>query len=109
VAETQPQTMTEAEWNALGEKLFGSDLTKWRFRCPHCNNVMSLEKARAMSADKVAKLRAGKWSLEQECIGRYVDEACNWCAYGLFSGPFYVTRDSGAKTPVFGFDIEVTP
>lgn len=28
---------------------------------------------------------------------------CPHCAYGLFSGPFFVTRDE-KRTPVFGFD-----
>lgn len=104
----QPQTMTEAEWRALGEKLFGPNLDRWRFKCPTCGHVMSVEKARAMPADEKAKLRGG-WSIEQECVGRYVNgTGCDWCAYGLFSGPFFVERDGGGRTPVFGFDVETT-
>lgn len=104
MADEQPQTMTAAEWYALGEKLFGSEVN-WRFTCPHCSNVMSLEKARALPAEQLARLRSGKWSIESECIGRYVAAGCNWAAYGLFSGPFFVTRPNGKRTPVFGFDI----
>jgi hypothetical protein len=100
----QQQTMAEAEWQALGQSLFGDDLTKWRFRCPTCDSVMSIERARALPPEQLAKLRASKWNIEQECVGRYIDAGCNWCAYGLFSGPFFVVRDSGNKTPVFGFD-----
>lgn len=36
------------------------------------------------------------------------EQGCNWCAYGLFSGPFFVVRESGNKTPVFAFDIQAT-
>lgn len=106
----QPQTMSEPEWNALGEKLFGADLARWRFKCPTCGTAMSIEKARAMPADDVARLRGGKWNIEQECVGRYLTgQGCDWCAYGLFSGPFFVVRDGGKKTPVFGFDMEASP
>lgn len=101
----QQHTMDESEWNDLGRRLFGDDRTQWRFRCPTCGNVMSIEIARTMPAEQLAKLRESKWSIEQECIGRYVDAGCDWSAYGLFSGPFFVVvRGSGNKTPVFGFD-----
>lgn len=103
-AATQPTLMTEAEWRALGERLFGSNMDQWRFRCPHCDHVMSMEKARAMPGDSKAKLR-GRWSIEQECVGRYLTgQGCDWCAYGLFSGPFFVTRVE-KRTPVLGFDM----
>ena len=33
------QYKTAAEWLAEGERLFGPDYTKWRFKCPHCGRV----------------------------------------------------------------------
>jgi hypothetical protein len=103
---TQPQIMTEEEWRALGERLFGADLACWRFRCPTCGVVMSIDMARSFSDDEKERLR-GRWSIEQECIGRYLPgRGCNWCAYGLFRGPHFVVRGD-KKTPVFGFDIPV--
>lgn len=100
----QPQVMTEAEWRSLGERLFGADTSRWRFRCPTCGTAMSVDLARAMPEESKARLR-GKWAPEQECVGRYLaGQGCDWCAYGLFSGPFFVERD-GNRTPVFGFDI----
>ena len=113
MADVQPETMTEAEWRALGKKLFGPALDRWRFRCPTCGHVMSIAKAREMTDEQQKKLRGGGagdqgWSIESECVGRYLSDAgCNWCAYGLFSGPFFVVRPDGHKTPVFGFDAEV--
>ncbi len=106
MADEQPQTMTEDEWNALGLKLFGTETSAWRFKCPRCSNVMSIEKALALSAEQLARLRSGEWAIESECIGRYIDLGCNWAAYGLFSGPFFVVRADGRKTPTFGFDIQ---
>jgi hypothetical protein len=106
VSAVQPQTITEAAWNALGAKLFGAEMDRWRFTCPHCGNVMSLHKARGMPPDELAALRTGTWSIESECIGRYLTGVgCDWAAYGLFSGPFFVTRSDGKRTPVFGFDM----
>lgn len=100
----QPQVMTEAAWRELGEQLFGADLASWRFRCPTCENVMSITKVHGLSDADKAKLRAAGWVIEQECIGRYLDgHGCDWCAYGLFKGPFFVMRED-RKTPVFGFD-----
>lgn len=102
---TQPQKMDEADWKALGAKLFGADLDRWAFVCPHCGNVMSIAKARELSDVEVATLRRG-WRMEQECVGRYLSTAgCDWAAYGLFSGPFFVVRGGGDTTPVFGFAI----
>jgi hypothetical protein len=97
--------VTEAVWRAKGEELFGADEVRWEFVCPTCGKVMSIEKARALPAEQLATLRAGKWSPYQECVGRYVPSlGCNWAAYGLFSGPVFVERDGGGKlTPVFDF------
>lgn len=100
----QPQTMPEAEWRSLGERLFGADPARWRFKCPTCGTVMSIEIARGFTDDEKARLR-GSWSIEQECVGRYLPgKGCDWCAYGLFSGPHFVVRGD-KKTPVFGFDM----
>ena len=56
-------------------------------------------------AESLEQLRAGKYSVESECIGRHIrGVGCDWAAYGLFAGPVFVQRDSGSKTPVFDFD-----
>lgn len=102
----QPTEMSEADWRSLGESLFGKSMDRWRFVCPTCGSTMSIEKARKLPEDQKERLRAGNgWSIEQECVGRYLTGVgCDWAAYGLFHGPFFVVRPSGNKTPVFGFD-----
>lgn len=101
----QPQIMAVADWLALGERLFGADNDRWRFKCPACKLVMSMHKARALPDEERAKLRSGGWQIESECVGRYLaDVNCNWCAYGLFRGPYFVALSDGHRTPVFGFD-----
>ncbi len=97
-------TTTEAQWRATGEQRFGADQENWRIKCPNCGNELS---ARLVREKYPREIKAGKlkgFRLEQECIGRYIDDIdCDWCAYGLFSGPDFVERDNGKKTPVFPF------
>lgn len=97
--------ITEEVWNAKGRELFGDDQAKWRFVCPACGNVMSIEKAREELKDRLPALRAGKYAIEQECVGRHMPGVgCNWAAYGLLHGPLFVKREGGNETPVFDFD-----
>ncbi len=69
---------TKDEWLAEGKRLFGEDILAWRFRCPNCGNVASIQDfkdAGAKQADDAAK----------NCIGRFVGgKGCDWAAYGLF-------------------------
>jgi hypothetical protein len=96
-------TITREQWEAKGAELFGPDNTKWRFVCPACGKELSIESVRAELAEHLPVLREKRFALEQECVGRYVPGVgCNWVAYGLFSGPLFVT-DGEKKTPAFDF------
>lgn len=100
-AEGQPAAMTRAEWLAEGERRFGEHKIAWRFRCPACHNVMSVERASVTDPDVKGK----GWHVENECIGRYTERVdCDWAAYGLFRGPVLVTCEDGTVIPVFEFD-----
>ena len=77
------------EWRAEAERRFGPDPLKWRFRCPMCGHVASVEDFRIVGADSPDVA----W---QECIGRYMgkgtpkdgdDSGCDWAAYGLLGIP----------------------
>lgn len=84
------------EWIAEGTRLFGEDLSEWKYRCPMCGHVASVkdfEEAGAEDAPNDAPV---------ECIGRYTGKGgpsesdgsgCNWAAYGLFKIP----NDKGVK------------
>jgi hypothetical protein len=106
--------VSEAEWQAEGERLYGPDVMKWRFRCPVCGNVASVEdfcqfKAQGATPD----------CAYQECIGRWLPDCasnlhvkpardgskapCDYCAYGLFRLGNVVTLESGKETHVFPF------
>lgn len=100
------RTYTEDEWFKRGEELYGKAHEKWRFKCPRCGNVMSIEKAKtAFSNEERATLKEKDWRIEQECVGRHIQGVgCDWCAYGLFRGPDFVKRKDGSESAVFPFD-----
>lgn len=68
--------------------LYGGKV-KWRFRCPMCGHVASVQDFK----DAGAKSPSCAY---QECLGRYTGKGtpkkgdssgCNWAAYGLFGIP----------------------
>lgn len=77
------------EWKAEATRRFGPDMLKWRFRCPMCGHVASVQDFK----DAGAKSPSCAY---QECLGRYTGKGtpkkgdssgCNWAAYGLFGIP----------------------
>lgn len=81
------------EWQAEGERLFGPDVKKWKYKCPMCGHVAAVQDF----IDKGAlRGRDAANSAYAECIGRYTGKGspkkgdssgCNWAAYGLFGIP----------------------
>lgn len=58
--------MTHAEWEQRGERLFGTDRRTWRFVCPCCHHVASVQDY----LDSGAPLEVIGFS----CIGRWEDD-----------------------------------
>ena len=79
------RTMTKGEWFAEGERLFGPDVMKWRFRCPCCDHVASVQDYQDAAAPE--------GTVAYSCIGRYAglnreafDQGvgpCNYAGGGL--------------------------
>lgn len=83
--------MPVREWFEEGERLFGKGIMGFRFKCPMCGKVYSVEEFKRAGAPDVN-------GAYQECIGRYLGagapgspdgnpNGCNWAAYGLFGIP----------------------
>lgn len=86
---------TKEEWLALGEKLFGKNFEKWKFKCPKCGNVASGQEFK--NADQNPN------AMYCECIGRHVKgKGCDWAAYGLFD----ICKVHVDGNPVFEFAIK---
>lgn len=99
-------------WKKEGARRFGEDFMKWKFKCPMCGHVATVEEFKEAGADSPDCAYV-------ECIGRYTGKGspkkndssgCNWCAYGLFGipkGGVKVTKDDGTTTHIFDFAEEV--
>lgn len=77
-------------WKAEGERRFGADIRKWKFKCPMCGHVAAVEDFIKLKVKDPAN------SAYEECIGRYTGKGspkegdssgCNWAAYGLLGIP----------------------
>lgn len=79
--------MTQEEWFAEGTRLFGDDVMKWRFVCPSCGHIASVQDWKDAGAPEGA--------VAFSCVGRYLPERseafggkgsgpCNYAGGGLF-------------------------
>lgn len=101
---------TQAELVAEAERRFGTDPWKWAFQCPNCKDIAT--------AGEFVNAGADQNRIGQECIGRHLGaldgepttdsgqsravRGCDWAAYGLFAGPWFVTvPDPEREIPSF--------
>lgn len=87
------------EWEQEGIKLFGEDKKKWKFICPRCGHVASIQDFLDIGCDANDAF--------QNCIGRMKKGiGCDWAAYGLFGtlgkGKIVISQE-GKKVNVFDF------
>jgi hypothetical protein len=95
--------MTYKEWAAEGEKRFGPDKRKWRFTCPSCSHVASVE--------DWLKAKAPEGAVAFSCVGRQTKASdknsfknkggpCTYAGGGLFRlNPIIVVGDmNGGET-----------
>jgi len=101
-------TITKAEWMAKGTDLFGADFMNWRFVCPACKNVATVEDFKRYK-DKGATPDSATCN----CIGRYdghmdVDmgkgKPCNYAGFGLLNLCPVTIKDEGKEISSFAFD-----
>lgn len=100
-------TMTRDEWHAEGQRLFGDDIMQWKFVCPACGHVASVQDWKDAGATEGA--------VAFSCVGRYLPVCrdafaegkgpCNYAGGGLIGlNPIDV---EGRMT--FAFAEESTP
>ena len=108
---TTQTRLTHDEWLAEATSLFGEDPKKWRFVCPACGYVQSIQDF--LDRTKLTKKEIGT-QIGFSCIGRHdghrnVDMGtkpgpCNYAGGGLFRlNPVIVMMD-GKENDVFDFD-----
>lgn len=100
--------MTSKEWNAEGERLFGPDKKKWKFKCVNCGHVQSIEDCQKLGVKDPQNY------VYFSCIGRFIEgckgelgnkkSPCNYTLGGLFNlAELEIIDEEGGKHSVFEF------
>ena len=100
--------MTKEEWLEKGKQLFGDDLFSWKFVCPNCGHIQSVEDFR-----QYKEQGANPNTAFQCCIGRFMERKvgelgdgkspCNYAAYGLIRLAPIIVVDGEEETQAFAF------
>lgn len=99
--------MTYQEWIAEAERRFGTDCMKWRFVCPVCKHVQSVQDYKDAGAPETAAAFScvGRWlpnqrdAFERDGVG-----PCNYAGGGLLRlNPVEVVMDDGTVSHAFAF------
>lgn len=114
-----PRFWLHAEWLAEAERRFGTDPTRWRFRCPRCGHVASgahwkaagfnVGRAPAECIGRAMKQSDPRWdTMKQRAFDASIergDGPCDWAAFGLLSHPetVYVRMLDGGIARCFPF------
>ena len=107
MSETAIEVQTQAEWLAEAERLFGADAMAWRFECPVCHHVASLQDWKDAGAPQAT------WAFS--CVGRWIPGSrdafeasgvgpCNYAGGGLFRlNPVAMVFPDGSTHHAFAF------
>ncbi len=112
--------MTHAEWIAKAESLFGKDPMKWKFICPACKHVQSVQDYKDAGApSEVAGFSCvGRWAgAKRDALGLNPEAVkrgelppaegvgpCNYAGGGLFRlNPVKVEFPDGEVAYAFAF------
>lgn len=106
------ERMTHEEWKAKAVELFGADKMKWRFVCPSCGHVTSVQDWKDAGATEgaVAFSCVGRWTnASDKSTFRGEGGPCMYAGGGLFRlNPVTVTFPDNTTHEVFAF-APVTP
>jgi hypothetical protein len=90
--------LTNEEWRDEARKRYPSSIDDIRFRCPSCDNVMSVKDYKDAGADpgEIGVNCIGRSQGSKVTIGTRGKGPCNYAGFGLFKlNPIEVTGDDG--------------
>lgn len=94
--------ITYEDWVGKGTKKFGKKSTNWKFKCPACNHVATVQ-------DWI-ELGAPESAIAFSCVGRYGKSTnskggpCNYAGGGLFKlNPIHAIFQDGKIRETFEF------
>lgn len=97
-------TLTLAQFMSAGTERYGSEIRHWRFRCPACGHVQSMEdfrpfKSQGATADDVRFNCVGRFlGAKRKAFGGHGPGPCDYTTGGLFNiTPLTISTDEGDK------------
>jgi len=95
------------DWVTKGKTKFGEDRTKWKFKCPNCGNVQSIEDFKKAGIEnpetKVFFSCIGRWTGGNGTLGNK-ESPCNYTCGGLLDiSQIHVLDPVGEEHAVFEF------
>lgn len=108
-------TYTLEAWSAKGDELFGADFMKWKFVCPVCGHIATVQdwKGAGAPAQSAAFSCVGRWAganpqtAKERTLGPNGLQGkgpCNYAGGGLFQlNPVAVIDPDGVTRRVFAF------
>lgn len=98
--------MTKKEWLDRAKELFGDVPGGWKFKCPICGSIQSIDIVHEADPS-LSKADIQGW-IYYNCKGRYLDTkrwgGCNYTLGGFIRAhKLEVLNDDGSVTPVFEF------
>ena len=101
--------ISEKEWREEGTKLFGEDMSNWRFKCCNCGHVQSVKDFKDLNIEEPENKAyfscIGRWT--HGCQGKMGNkiQPCNYTLGGLLCiTDLFVVTEEGKDIPVFEFD-----
>lgn len=102
--------ITANEWLREGKRLFGDDMKQWKFKCPSCGHIQTLQDFLDLgfSQDEAEGVFfyscIGRW-MESEGILFNKKSPCNYTLGGLFTLAETIVIDEDNEIPVFEFAV----
>ena len=100
---------TLIEWQEEAKRLFGEDHKQWKFKCPACGHISSVQDFIDAGADTndAYQMCVGRVNGKGEKGMKGIDKGfgCNWAAFGLFGnlGKGRIVNNEGKEIEVFDF------
>lgn len=101
----ETMTMTFDEWIAEGKRRFGDDEMNWKFKCPACGHVASINDYKAAGApvEAVGFSCVGRWTGSKKEFGDKTGGPCNYAGGGLIRLNPVTVVDADKRHHVFEF------
>ena len=103
--------MSYKDWHTKGKSLFGEDVKKWKFKCPICGNIQTMEDFIKLgvknSQDYVFFSCIGRWAKDGKCSTLFdekIKQPCDYTNVGLFNlSKLTVINQDGKEVSTFEF------